>query len=115
MKHSELIEKAGIEVVEGGPFGYMDFGPAWVSLYDMQLSVVTRIEDQTVVMVEWFKEETSELYSWVNPDISNNMREENVDSVTVLAIQTADEVLNMWSSFKADNERPDMFPRVEEK
>jgi hypothetical protein len=115
MKYIELIEKAGIEVCEGGPFGYLDFGPAWVTLYDCHLSVVTKIEDHTVVMIEWFDETKNELYSWVNPSISNMMREEDVDGVTTKPVETSDEVLNLWSSYKADKYGEEgNFPNIEE-
>jgi hypothetical protein len=115
MKYIEFIEKAGIEVCEGGPFGYMDFGPAWVSLYDCHLSVVTKIEDHTVVMVEWFDEKKNELYSWVNPEISSMMREEEMDGVKNLPVQSVDEVLNLWSTFKEEKYGEEgSFPNVEE-
>jgi len=115
MDLNKLIEKIGIEICEGGPFGYQDFGPAWVHLYDCHLSVVTKIEDHTVVMIEWYDETKSELYSWVNPHLSNMMREENVDDVTTKPVEHADEVLNLWSTFKAEKYGEEgSFPNIEE-
>lgn len=115
MKYIELVEKTGIEICEGGPFGYLDFGPAWVHLYDCHLSTVTRLEDHVVVMVEWFDEDKSEINSWVNPEVTNNMREEEIDGVKSNPIATVDEVLNMWSSYKADKYGEEgSFPNIEE-
>lgn len=114
MKYIELVEKTGIEICEGGPFGYLDFGPAWVHLYDCQLSVVVRLEDHVVVMVEWFDEVKNEINSWVNPEITSNMREEEVEGVKSNAIETVDEVLNLWSSYKAEKYGDEgSFPDIE--
>lgn len=102
MKLIDFLEKAGIEIVEGGPFGYKDFGDAWVHLYDCQLSVVVTTENHDVVLVEWFDEKNHELNSWVNTDYSTKVREEAMDNISVNSIATVDEVLNLWSSHKAE-------------
>ena len=103
MKLIDFLEKAGVEIIEGGPFGYKDFGDAWVHLYDCHLSVVVTTEKHDIVLVEWYDEKHNELNSWVNTEYSSKVRAEDVDGVKVNSVATVDEVLNMWSTYKAEN------------
>lgn len=102
MKLIKLLEKTGVEIIEGGPFAYKDFGEAWVHLFDCHLSVVVTTKTHNVVMIEWFDEKNSELYSWVNKEYSDKVREETIEDVSVKSVATVDEVLNLWSLSKEE-------------
>jgi hypothetical protein len=104
VKFEELIEKTGIGIVEGGPFMFEDFGPAWVLLWEDEMTAVFTMEDKEVVFVEVTDMEKSsevhqELYMWMNPkfkDYQKKVYDQLDGQAATNQVLDVDTVFQVW-------------------
>lgn len=103
MKLTDLFELTDITIVEGGQFGWEDFGRAWFLGWDGMLTAVIRLEDQEVCFVECMDMQTEEFTTWMGTEFRGYdlAKEHDVEGVTNHMVDDIERVFDVWHSNKA--------------
>lgn len=103
MKFEDLIRATGLRIVEGGPFGYEDFGNAWVLMWEDEMTAVFKLDTQEVVFVEVVdiaesNQAEQTMYMWMNPEYRHFEKKiyQEVSSSVTHQVDDIQEVFNIW-------------------
>jgi hypothetical protein len=106
MKLTDLFELTDITVIEGGQFGWDDFGRAWYFSWDGFLSAVVRLDDQEVCFVECMDSQTEEFTTWMAPQFAgfDLAKEHDVEGITNTMVDNIERVFDVWHKNKENVE-----------